>query len=224
MHAMQKTSSSHQDDDEPETLLKVPKLKLKLSKPFQKLIESEQWSTESDSGSDNDNYNENEDGENGDGVSHELNSNELNHHQYQLQQQTLPFSSDEQQQQEQHHHQQQHEHYPYDANNSVLEMANQFADNANESGSSAKNTSTDSIDERIEQDVDDQYRSEQFENDTSAQPHELHPNDESTTRLDITEHIDTNHASGLNVSILGFFPSPTNQSQNYKKITDFLPN
>lgn len=205
MNAMQKTSTSQQQNDD-DQMLKVPKLKLKLSKPFEKPIESEQSSTDSDSGSDNENENDDEENDNavmGD-MSTEMNSNDLNQHH-----QTLEFSSDEQQQQQQQH--QQHEQYPYDENSSLLGISNDnFVENANESESSAKNTSTDSIDDKIMQHADDQFPPH-FENDTSTQMpsipmahHELHANDESTTHTDINEQenfaVDTDNAVSLSVS------------------------
>lgn len=126
MNAMQKTSpSQHKDDAQITNILKVPKLKLKLSQPFQKHVESEQSSTESDSESDNDNDNEDDDNDTMMQMNMSNDPSTVDHHQPQQPQQTLPFSLAEQQQLE---------HYPYDANN-TLEQINRFTENANESGS-----------------------------------------------------------------------------------------
>lgn len=203
MNAMQKTSTSQQKDGgggDDQQQMKVPKLKLKLSKPFEKPDESEQSSTESDSGSDNENDDEENDNAMMSGMSTEMNSNDLNQHH-----QALAFNHQSNDQKLQ---QQQHEQHPYDANNSFLDASNRFAaENANESGLSAKNTSTESLDDQITQHPDVQYPAH-FENDTSAQipsdqllpleQHELHPDDESaTSNADITGQ--TNLAADTNI-------------------------
>lgn len=218
MNAMQKTSTTQQKDGggggDDQQQMKVPKLKLKLSKPFEKPDESEQSSTESDSGSDNENDDEENDTAMMSGMSTEMNSNDLDQHH-----QALAFNhqSDDQQQQ------QQHEQHPYDANNSFLDASNRFAaENANESGLSAKNTSTESLNDQITQHTDVQYPAH-FENDTSTQmpsdqllpleQHELHPDDESaTSNADITAQTDlaadTNNVASLHVRTV-FFSKPT---------------
>lgn len=105
MSAMQRDSTPPEKDDE-QTSLKVPKLKLKLSKPFQKPVESEQSSTESDSDSDND------DEEN---ISNEQCniSNETGPNENELAQQSFSQPEPERQQ------------YPYDGNNCSLDTAAQ---------------------------------------------------------------------------------------------------
>lgn len=135
MSAMQKTSVSQPKDEEQ----KVPKLKLKLTQPFQNPVESEQSSTESDSDSDN----ENEDEEN---ATHEQSnmSNEIgtNDTELQLQQQQLSQLPEQQLQQQ----------YPYDGSSCLMDTSNittNHEENLNESVSSAKNTSTDSDDKSI---------------------------------------------------------------------------
>lgn len=128
MNAMQKPEGTE------DTSLKVPKLKLKLSMPFQNPIESEQSSTESDSDSDND-----ED----ENVSHEQENslNEINEPiQKELEHQ--PFS----------HQEIENQPYSYDGDNSLLKTGNNnnnYEDGANESGSSTKNTSVDSDEKSI---------------------------------------------------------------------------
>lgn len=213
MNAMQKTSTSQpQNDEDQMPMLKVPKLKLKLSKPYEEPVESEQSSSESDSGSDNEN--ENDDEENASAMSTEMNSHDhLNQHDQTMPSTEYAFLSD-QQQQEQQQHLQQHDQYAYDANNSLLDVSDRFAENANESGSSAKNTSTDSTDDKITQHADDQYPAH-FENDASVlplAPH--HPNDGSATFTDIAEQrnltVDTNNMANSNVS---FFPLHPNRIQ-----------
>lgn len=215
---MQKTSTSQQqqqkddDNDEQMPLLKVPKLTLKLSKPYEKPVDSEQSSTESDSGSDNENDDEENDNDNANGMSTEMNCNDLNQHDLGIPSTEYPFSSGEQQQQQPQHFQQ-HEQYAYDANNSLLDVSDRFAENANDSGSSEKNTSTDSMDDKITQHTDDNQYPAQFENDTSTQipsalplaSHAFHPNDGSTASTDIGEQrnltVDAITVANLSVSI-----------------------
>lgn len=126
--------SAMQRIEESPTSLKVPKLKLKLTKPFQNPIESEQSSTESDSDSEN----ENDEDEN---ISHvqdntpiESGSNETR-----MERDKISFSQSHGEVQQ----------YPYNTNTSdcmsnTINNNNSFDDSLNESGSSAKNTSTDS--------------------------------------------------------------------------------
>lgn len=127
MSAIQRDTMPQEKDDE-QTSLRVPKLKLKLSKPFQKPIESEPSSTESDSDSEND------DEEN---ISNEQCniSNETAANENELAQQSFSQPDTERQQ------------YPYDANNCLLDpgmVNNNYDEDVNESRSSTKNTSTDS--------------------------------------------------------------------------------
>lgn len=216
MNAMQKTSISQQKDDEQ---MKVPKLTLKLSKSFQKSMESEQSSTESDSGSDNDNDNEEEENDTAmqGGMSNEMNSD---HHQINRNNQTLALSSAEHQEQLQ-----QHEQYPYDANDSLFESSDRFTNNANESESTAKNPSIDS-DGRTTHGINNDHNkfATDVEQDTELTPfstesissmpsipplplaqHELHFNDELKSD-DTTEQgnltVDTNNVVNASVSIL----------------------
>lgn len=134
--------SAMQRVEEPEPSLRVPKLTLKLTKPFQNPVESEQSSTESDSESENDDDEEN--------VSHEqhdsnapidVKSSEkvMNHEQPSFLQPDTEAV-----------HQ-----YPYNTNASDClsntignnnNNNNGFDDSLNESGSSNKNTSIESDD------------------------------------------------------------------------------
>lgn len=118
MSAMQRVEDS-------ETSLKVPKLKLKLTKPFQNPVESEQSSTESDSDSENENDND-------ENVSHEQDNTLIdagsNGKGMDIEQLSFPQPKDEAQQ------------YPSNAINNNIS----FDESLNESGSSAQNTSTDS--------------------------------------------------------------------------------
>lgn len=121
-------------DGNDEISLKVPKLKLKLSQPFQNPIESEQSSTESDSDSDNENYDDEH-------VSHDHGnvSNEAGPIEKELDQQLFLHPETEVQP------------YSYAADDSILNTENtkNVEESANESGSSTKNTSVDSDEKSI---------------------------------------------------------------------------
>lgn len=128
MSAMQKVEKS-------QTLLKVPKLKLKLTQPFQNPVESEQSSTESDDESENENDDDDEDEEN---VSHEQGNTsiDVDSNGKVMEPEKLPFSE----------HNVELQQYPYNTNtsNCLTNAINNNNDSLNESESSAKNISTDS--------------------------------------------------------------------------------
>lgn len=139
-----------QRSEEPQSSLRVPKLKLKLSKPFQNPVESEQSSTESDSDSEN----ENDDEEN---ISHEQGintSNDMEINGEEERELNKPLFS--QPESEMHN-------FPHGANESLSKPAvndNSYGESMNESGSSVKNTSTD-LDEGYACNDDNEYQAQQ---------------------------------------------------------------
>lgn len=128
----QQQMSAMQRVEESQTSLKVPKLKLKLTQPFQNPVESEQSSTESESDNENEHYDDENISTEQDNLSFDVGSNDK---QVEIKQPSFIQSDDEMQ------------HYPYDTSNSNtinINTNNSFDESLNESGSSAKNTSTDS--------------------------------------------------------------------------------
>lgn len=140
--------SAMQNVEKSQISLKVPKLKLKLTQPFQNPVESEQSSTESDS--DSENENDDDDEEN---VPHEQSNTsidgDLNGKVMELEQ--LPFSE----------HNVEVQQYTYNTNtsNCLTNAINNNNESLNESGSSAKNISTDS--DGKSECVDDTYQTQQ---------------------------------------------------------------
>lgn len=188
MNAIQKTSSVQQETDEGQTtLLKVPKLTLKLSKPFQKPDDSEQSSSESESDSDNENEIEVEEDDN---VTENM-SNKLELSDEKLQQSFLQSTGEQNDQQSS-----LQEQYSYNENNSLLETcntANDFGEHVNDSGSTAKNTSIDSDKSAgIENDF-------QMQNTLLAQsPPSLSPTPPSQTPLESQQsHIESDNKSQI---------------------------
>lgn len=127
--------SAMQNVEKSQTSLKVPKLKLKLTQPFQNPVESEQSSTESDSESENENDDDDEEN-----VPHEQGnaSIDVDSNGKMMEPEQLPFSE----------HNVEVQQYPYNTNtntsNCLTSAINNNNESLNESGSSTKNISTDS--------------------------------------------------------------------------------
>lgn len=208
MSAMQKTSVPKDDEQ------KVPKLKLKLTQPFQKQVESEQSSTESDSDSDNEDDNN---------TSQDQSCNLVN---------SINTNDSSQQQQPCEEQLQLQSFSNYDTNNTIPDTSNNVINNSeenlNESSSSGKNTSTDSDDKSI--DIDDNVQlTESFTATAPLSVPQNEPNDQSQLETQPIESNDQtanfirdiNNVTNVGVSCFLFaectflpFPSKFEPKQN----------
>lgn len=195
MNAMQKTVVSHQPEET--NLLKVPKLKLKLSHPIQKPVDSEQSSTDSDS--DSDNENEDEDRTSLFQQPTDI-SNETAHNVDQLDY-SLPNQS-------QTHDQQ----YLYDASNLIL-TENSYNDiregNMDESDTSTKNTSnlsddkSESIEDKVGAENELTVPQGEFIGQSQIQEQSIHAFSDLTSNEMSTDFADDkSHITETNVSPL----------------------
>lgn len=194
--SQQQMNDMQKSEEGTESGLKVPKLKLKLSKTIQNPVESEQSSSESESDSEND-------GEENVLPEKINSSNEVLSNGKETEQ--LPFEQSETSDQ-QHQHEQ---------NNVFLNTGNNnnnYDDSINKSGSSAKNTS-DSMEERPAGFGDSDYRT-QHENPTLLQdeipqtlPHQIKLMQDHTSNTEsITNTQDTNNIPTKDVCFLNIKP------------------